>query len=114
MQSDEGPAIPADTRTYSERWGCDVARRRNAGLVEQFALALAAGSTVADWCRGCGVPTSTAHGWRQAAPGFAGRVEAHRLALVARELDRMADRLTRSSRAEIGECPWRAITYVKF
>ena len=60
--------------------------------MEQLAIGPAAGMTVAEWCRRTGCPTSTAHGWARL-PDFPARVQAHRLALVGRELDRLADRL---------------------
>jgi hypothetical protein len=79
-----------------------VARRRNEGLVEQLAVGRAAGMTVSDWCARHGVPAGTARGWARL-PEFPARVEAHRLALVGRELTILAERS--ASRLIAGEPP---------
>src|SRR4051794_19870722 len=79
-------AILSDTHNR----GCDVARRRNEGMVEQFAVARAAGQTVRAWSGKHGIAASTVHGWCRL-PGFAARVESHRRALVGRELELLAE-----------------------
>jgi hypothetical protein len=66
-----------------------VARRRNEGLAEQFAVARAAGMTTAEWCGRHGVAVSTANGWARL-PWFRPRVQSLRMSLVGRELDLLA------------------------
>jgi hypothetical protein len=67
-----------------------VARRRNEGLAERFAVAKAAGMTTADWCGRHGVAVSTANGWARL-PWFRPRVRALMLALAARQLELLAE-----------------------
>ena len=84
------PTTIRDTQRYSAARGCDVARRRNEGLAEQFAVARAAGMTTAAWCARHGVAVSTANGWGRLA-WFEPRVRSLRLALAARQLELLAE-----------------------
>lgn len=68
-----------------------MARFRNVNLVDELAIGLASGLSVAQWSQRHSVPVQTAHAWRRTTPGFKARVESHRKALVKRELELLAD-----------------------
>ena len=74
-------------------------RRRNEGLVEQYAVGRAAGQAAAGWAARHGVGVSTVHG-RARTEGFGEHVRARREALVARELELLAEHAVKVSTAD--------------
>jgi len=58
-----------------------MAGRRNPILVDDLALAVATGKSLAEWAREHRVPERTAYGWN-ASPGFKEKVAEHRRRIV--------------------------------
>lgn len=69
--------------------------KRNENRVEQLALALAAGSSVAAWCKQTGVPIRTAYGWAASATCKA-KVTEYRRILVDRAVGRLTSYMARA------------------
>jgi hypothetical protein len=66
-----------------------MAAKVNLNRLDDFALALAAGQTVLDFCRSRGVSPSTCYAWK-GLEGFGARVEAYRSQLRAQTLSLLA------------------------
>jgi hypothetical protein len=77
-----------------------MSRKRNEGLVDQLALARAAGVPISVWCAQFGVPVSTAYHWAGSGAFKLAVVRYHK-ELARKTLDRYADRLARNTTHEL-------------
>jgi hypothetical protein len=68
-----------------------MGRSRNAGLVEEWCVANAAGTTALEFAKDCGISASTVRHWRSLPAGQA-RILQHREVLTAATLKAMPER----------------------
>lgn len=69
--------------------------KRNENRVDQLAVAVASGSSVASWCNKSAVPVRTAYAWA-AEPSFKARVAEHRGRIIDRAIGRLSAHVTRA------------------